>query len=132
MKRPVYFILLTLMFSACHESLEERAEREAREYTERNCPTPVINYSRTDSVRFDRKTKNYIYYCSFVDKFDSETVIDMNRSQIHEGLYNAISSDVGLKQYIEAGFSFTYIVRSDRQPSKVLYRDTIKVKRRKS
>ncbi len=131
MKRFLCLSLLTLLFVSCHESLEERAEREAREYTERNCPTPVVNFSRTDSVRFDRETRNYIYYCSFVDRFDNENVVNESKDQIHEGLYNAISCDVGLKQYVEAGFSFTYIVRSDKQPSKVLYRDTIKVKRDK-
>lgn len=131
MKRFLYLSLLTLLSVSCHESLEERAEREAREYTERNCPTPVVNFSRTDSVRFDRKTLNYIYYCSFVDMFDNENIVNGNRDQIHKGLYDAISCDVGLKQYIEAGFSFTYIVRSGKQPSKVLYRDTIKIKRRK-
>ncbi len=131
MKRFLCLSLLTLLFVSCHESLEERAEREAREYTERNCPTPVVNFSRTDSVRFDRETRNYIYYCSFVDRFDNENVVNESKDQIHKGLYNAISCDVGLKQYVEAGFSFTYIVRSDKQPSKVLYRDTIKVKRDK-
>lgn len=131
MKRFLYLSLLTFLFVSCHESLEERAEREAREYTERNCPTPVVNFSRTDSVRFDCKTLNYIYYCSFVDKFDDKNIVNENRGQIHKGLYNAISCDVGLKQYVEAGFSFTYIVRSDKQPSKVLYCDTIKVKRDK-
>ena len=131
MKRFLCLSLLTLLFVSCHESLEERAEREAREYTERNCPTPVVNFSRTDSVRFDRETRNYIYYCSFVDRFDNENIVNENKDQIHKGLYNAISCDVGLKQYVEAGFSFTYIVRSDKQPSKVLYRDTIKVKRDK-
>ncbi len=131
MKRFLCLSLLTLLFVSCHESLEERAEREAREYTERNCPTPVVNFSRTDSVRFDRETRNYIYYCSFVDRFDNENVVNESKEQIHKGLYNAISCDVGLKQYVEAGFSFTYIVRSDKQPSKVLYRDTIKVKRDK-
>jgi hypothetical protein len=129
MKRFIYFAILALVFSSCHENLSERAEREAKEYTERNCPTPVINYSRTDSVCFDKKHNNYIYYCSFVDKFDNEKIINQNRSQIHEGLYHSISTNTGLKPYIEAGFSFTYIVRSDKQPSKILFKDTIKIQR---
>jgi hypothetical protein len=130
MKRYINLALLSLVFASCHETLSDRAEREAREYTERNCPTPVINYTRTDSVGFDRKTNNYIYYCSFVDVFDDETVINENRNQIHQGLHQAISSNAGLKAYIDAGFSFTYVVRSGKQPSKVLYKDTIKIKRR--
>ena len=129
MKRFIFLSLLSLVLASCHESLADRAEREAREYTRRNCPTPVINFTRTDSVCFDRKSNNYIYYCSFVDKFDNEDIINQNRSQIHQGLYQAISSNTGLKVYVEAGFSFTYIVHSGKEPSKVLYKDTIKVKR---
>lgn len=130
MKRIIFMPLLALLFSACHETLADRAEREAREYTQRNCPTPVVNFTRTDSVGFDRKSNTYLYYCSFVDAFDDENVISKNRRQIHDGLYEAISTNMGLKVYVEAGFSFTYIVRSGKNPSKILYKDTIKITKR--
>ena len=130
MKRIIFLPLLALLFSACHETLADRAEREAREYTQRNCPTPVVNFTRTDSVGFDRKSNTYLYYCSFVDAFDDENVISKNRRQIHDGLYGAISANMGLKVYVEAGFSFTYIVRSGKNPSKILYKDTIKIAKR--
>lgn len=127
MKRIIYFTLSVLMLASCHESLGERAAREAREYTERNCPTPVINFSRTDSVVFDQESNNYIYYCSFVDRFDNENIIRANSKKIHDGLYQSLSTNTGLKAYIEAGFTFTYIVRSDSNPSKILYKDTIRI-----
>lgn len=130
MKRFIYFAILALILASCHENLKERAAREAREYTERNCPTPVINYCRTDSVTFNKENSNYIYYCSFVDKFDDENVINQNRSQIHDGLYQIISNNTGLKLYVEAGFSFTYIVRSDKEPLKILFKDTIKIEKK--
>lgn len=130
MKRFIYFAILVLILASCHENLKERAAREAREYTERNCPTPVINYCRTDSVTFNKENCNYIYYCSFVDKFDDENIIIQNRSQIHDGLYQIISNNTGLKLYVEAGFSFTYIVRSDKDPSKILFKDTIKIEKK--
>ncbi len=132
MKRVIFIYLLALLFSACHESLADRAEREAREYTERNCPTPVVNFTRTDSVGFDRRTNTYSYYCSFVDAFDDENIISKNKRQIHDGLYEAISTNMGLKVYVEAGFSFKYIVRSDKNPSKILYKDTIKIVKRRN
>ena len=50
------FILLSavaLLF-ACQESMEDRAAREAKEYTKRMCPTPIYNDTRTDSVTFDK------------------------------------------------------------------------------
>jgi len=30
-----------VLFAACHEDLADRAAREAKEFTEKNCPTPV-------------------------------------------------------------------------------------------
>lgn len=132
MKSIIFVPLLVLLFSACHESLADRAEREAKEYTERNCPTPVVNFTRTDSVAFDRKSNTYLYYCSFVDAFDNEKVINNNKRQIRDGLYDAISANMGLKVYVEAGFSFTYIVRSGKNPSKILYKDTIKIAKRRN
>ena len=51
-----YFVfcaaLCSVLLSGCHENMEKRAQREAREYTEKYCPTPVQNFTRTDSVVF--------------------------------------------------------------------------------
>ncbi len=122
--------LIAVFLTACHESLEQRAAREAREYTERNCPTPVINYSRTDSVKFEIDKRNYVYYCSFVDKYDDQDLIGNFRKDISAGLYDEISSNTGMKRYIDEGFTFTYIVRSDKNPSLILFQDTIRIKRK--
>ena len=60
MKHLIFGIIAcSLLLCSCHENLEKRAQREAREYTEKYCPTPVQNYTRTDSVAFDVKTKIY-------------------------------------------------------------------------
>lgn len=58
---------------SCQETMEEKAARQAKEYTERYCPTPVVNYSRTDSIVFDRERKVYIYYISFCE--DRKSVV---------------------------------------------------------
>lgn len=118
---------MIFILSACHDNLKDRAAREAKEYTQRNCPTPVINNTRTDSVIFDKTNTNYIYYCSFVGELDNGTLIKRNWKQIHDGLYAKIKNNSSMKVYVYAGFTFTYIVRSDKDPSKVLYLDTIKI-----
>ena len=41
MKRVLIVIMLAMTLAACHESIEDRAEREAREFTRRFCPTPT-------------------------------------------------------------------------------------------
>ena len=55
--KNILFCALMVMsapLTSCQESLEERAEREAREYTEKHCPTPPQNDVITDSIVFDR------------------------------------------------------------------------------
>ncbi|EGW48307.1 hypothetical protein HMPREF0666_00555 [Prevotella sp. C561] len=52
MKHLFYAALLLLSLSACRNSLEERAAQECKEYTEKKCPTPVVNDTRMDSMVF--------------------------------------------------------------------------------
>ena len=53
-------LLLSLLMS-CQESMEDKAARAAADYTRKYCPTPVINYTRTDSVSFNKSTRTYTY-----------------------------------------------------------------------
>ena len=118
-----FFFLLFL--SSCQESLEEKAARQAKEYTERYCPTPVINYSRTDSVVFDKKRNVYIYYLSFCDMLDDSEIIEENRDKITDMLTQSVRESTGLKNFIEAGFRFEYVCHSEKEPKKVLFKVNI-------
>ena len=124
MKKGIMLLLAAFLFGACHESLQDRAEREAKEYTRKNCPTPVNNFQRTDSISFDRSTNTYHYYCSFTGKLDDKAVIEKIRGELHDGLRKGIRESTSLKAYKEAGFSFTYTCRSAKDPRKVLYKET--------
>lgn len=120
--RKIFVLLIgAALFTACNESLEKRAQREAKEYTEKFCPTPVSNYTRTDSVVFYPETKTYHYYCSFVDRMDDAEIINQNKQAIDEMLLKAIIQSTELKPYKEAGFSFAYTCHSDKDPKKVLF-----------
>jgi len=46
MKRLFYFALMLALCSSCHRSLEDRAAQECKEYTEKKCPTPVVDNVR--------------------------------------------------------------------------------------
>ena len=124
----VFAFVAIISLASCHESLEKRAAREAKEYTKRNCPTPEVNFTRTDSVAFDIEKREYTYYCSFVNQFDNEDFINKKRNEIHDGLKELLFSNAGMKVYVDAGFSFTYIVRSGSNPEKILYKDTFHTK----
>lgn len=126
MRKILYTLITVVVFcvSSCQESLEDRAEREAREYTKQFCPTPITNYTRTDSVVFYKLTKSYTYYCSFSEDFDNEKIVDKNKKAIHEGIYKMLNENPELKGYKEAGFKFVYIVHSAKEPTKILYQDS--------
>lgn len=120
--RKIYILLLgPALFAACHESMEKRAQREAKEYTAKYCPTPAVNCTRTDSVVFYPETKTYHYYCSFVDKMDDAEIINKNRQLIDDMLLKSIIESTELKPFKEAGFTFAYTCHSDKNPQKVLF-----------
>ena len=105
--------------------MEKRAAREAREYTERYCPTPVMNCTRTDSMTFDSSSLTFVYHCSITDNMDDKELIMRNRQEIHDGLLQNIANNTDITPYKKAGFSFSYIIRSDKKPDDVFLEITI-------
>ena len=94
-------IASAMLLCSCHESIEKRAQREAREYTERNCPTPVLNYMRTDSV-----------------------VFEMNRKLIVDNFMKQIDESTSLRAYKQEGFNFALTLHSGKD-SKVKFFDKV-------
>lgn len=124
MKRFCFFIISALLLTACHENLEERAEREATEYTKRYCPTPIINNTRTDSLVFNKAKKEFIFYCSLWNELDNALAIERIRPELHDGLEQSLTSDPDKKKFIDEGFIYSYVVSSGSSPDKILFKDT--------
>lgn len=124
MKKSILFLIVALALVGCQKSLEERAELEAKEYTKKYCPTPIVNYSRTDSMVFDKANRTYIYYCTLTDMMDDKEVIESKKDVLSDGLLEAIKGSTYLKAYKDAGFGFRYIIRSEKDPSVVLFDGT--------
>lgn len=129
MNRKKYLISIILsipfLLYSCAESMEERAAREAKDYTRKFCPTPFINNIRTDSITFNERTKTYTYYCTFGNILDNPEIIEANRSKIEKILMASIQESTSMKPYIEAGFHFKYICRSEKNSDKTLIETAI-------
>ena len=123
MKHFMFLCLAASLLAACHESIEDRADREAREYTQRYCPTPVENNTRTDSVVFDKATRTYTYYCTFSGMMDNADVIGRFRQDLHERLVSSIRQSTELRAYKDAAFIFAYVCHSAKNPQKVIFSD---------
>lgn len=118
------FVVLLAMTACKQESMVDRAAREAKEYTERMCPTPVYNDTRTDSVTFDKNSKTYTYHCSFLNTLDDSAAIASIKDKLHQQLKEALIENTGIRAYKDADFSFCYICRSAKNPKQILYQDT--------
>lgn len=113
-------LLGMMLFASCQESLEERAEREAREYTEKNCPTPPENGVITDSLVFNKSNKTQFYYLTFTGEIDEPEMIAGHEDELRQQLLEQIRYNPTLRPYKEAGFSFAYVCRSQKTGKTVL------------
>ena len=126
MKKLIYTAVLVSLLASCTESLEDKAAREAKKYTEKYCPTPYVNDSRTDSATFDKSTKTYVYYISLRNKADNKQVIEANKNKLHKIQKEALDNNPGLKKYKEEHFTFRFVYHSAKNPKEVLLDDLFK------
>ena len=125
-KKLIYTAVLVSLLASCTESLEDKAAREAKEYTEKYCPTPYVNDSRTDSATFDKSTKTYVYYISLRNKADNKQVIEANKNKLHKIQKEALDNNPGLKKYKEEHFTFRFVYHSAKNPKEILLDDVFK------
>lgn len=128
MKRLFYFALVLALCSSCHRSLEDRAAQECKEYTEKKCPTPVVDNVRLDSMVFESTTRTIHYYNTLVGTADNRLVIDKQQGKLRQALKEGLRSDAGTKAYKDAGFNFQYTYHSEKKPSEVLFDATYTAK----
>ena len=105
-------LALTLMVfvTSCQESKRERFEREAREFTKKNCPRPEFeDIIILDSLVCHNDSNNdYVYYYSV--KADSIMLEEMEQQheQLKENLLKAIRNSVDLRHVKEEGLNIVY------------------------
>ena len=106
------FALLTL--TACQESMEERAARDAKETTVKKCPIPLDAEGRVvlESIDFDIPTRTWCQ--NFLLLVDSGAVIEDN--QIRGLLIDELRNTPSYKPYMESRFNFKYVYCNMRSP----------------
>ena len=109
------FIALFLM--ACQESLEDRCEREAKDYTRKNCPAQFDSNIRLDSLTFERSTHTIHYHYTMTGMADSEAVMD--RLDIAAVVKEELKNTTTMKVYKDYKYNFKYTYRSSKDKSRV-------------
>lgn len=80
MKKYLFIPFVAVFLASCHESLEERAEREAKEFTKKNCPMKVSEYVTNDSMTYEKDSRTIHYYYSIKGKADT-TALDKKQAK---------------------------------------------------
>lgn len=117
MRKFVFIAFALMSLSSCHESLEERAERESKEFTQKNCPMPVTKDIVIDSMVYERQSRTIHYFYSLRGETDT-TAID--KTVAKKELLKGIKGDTSIRKYKEEGFNFAYTYLSTKHKGLVL------------
>lgn len=104
----------------CHESLADKAARQCREFTEKNCPRQLRNGMTYDSLTFDRHSLTIHYWYTITGPGDNAALIGKQRQRLRATLLESIKSDVQSVKYKEAGFAFAVTCHSGKAPHQAL------------
>ena len=109
---------LTLI-TACQKSIEEQAVREAKLYTEKNCPAKLEEGLVIDSMTFDVSTHTFAYYYTLSGVLDNDTIVDSH--VVSDALLESLRNTTSMRAYKERGYRFRYVYHSATNPDKVLH-----------
>ncbi len=118
MRRIIMFAVAALAVVSCQESLEDRAAREAEEFTAKNCPMKVSDVVMTDSLVFNKQTLTLHYYMSVSGNADTTA---LRQTNIKKDMVESLKGNTGIRPYKEAGYNFQYTFHSTKHKGETLY-----------
>jgi ADP-ribose pyrophosphatase YjhB (NUDIX family) len=113
-----------MLLTACQESLEDRCAREAKEFTEKNCPRAVDKEIILDSMAFEKATHTISYLYTLTGTLDNPLKIDS--THFRELLLMEVKNSTNLKLYKDAGYSFRYAYYSKKENGTKLFEATFR------
>lgn len=124
MKKTIIMIVAGILLVACQESLEERCAREAKEYTQKNCPRHIDTEIVLDSMTFDKDSHTIGYCYTLQGSLDNPLRVDS--AQFSEALLLEVKNSTNLKLYKDAGYSFRYTYHSEKDSGTKLFEATFR------
>ena len=111
------------VLTACQESLEERAAREARDITERKCPMPIGENMFLDSIVFDIPSLTQSQYFHVNGELDDDSLFAT--VDTYSLLLSELKNTPSYRSLMEKGVDFRYVYRSTKDPDVVLLELTL-------
>ena len=119
MKKIILFVMAAAVFSACQESLEDRCEREAKEYTRKNCPAMIAEEIMMDSMTFDKATHTIHYHYKLMGNSDQAGAY--KKDEVRQLLKDALKNTMSVQVYKDEGYKFQYTYRSEKDPQVIWF-----------
>lgn len=113
LKAGVAVVTAAVALTACTESFEERCRREAREYTEKQCPRALDSFVTIDSMAYIPNPQGFTYYYTVNDDGEmGELFTEDVKEEFLNQLRSNVRQDISMKSYKEKGFILSYCYRS--------------------
>ena len=120
MRKPSVFIpycllfVISLFFTSCTESFEDRCRREAKEFTDLQCPRLVDKHIMLDSMTDEANPQGFVYHYRVTGELDNPDILtDEALAPIIEAMLKNLRENISLRLYKERGLTFTYRYLSD-------------------
>ena len=120
----VTLIAGAMLLTSCQESLEDRCAREAKEFTEKNCPRAVDKEIVLDSMTFEKATHTISYLYTLNGTLDDPQRIDS--THFRELLLMEVKNSTNLKLYKDEGYAFRYAYYSQKNNGTKLFEATFR------
>ncbi len=106
---------VTFFFGCKRENMNERIHREAIEFTQKNCPKEIDEYTIIDSACYDMENKVYTYSYTVRNALDTTVVYtDELRQSFSQTLLREIKNSIEMKPLKDQGITFSYKYFSEK------------------
>jgi len=114
-------LLFVLLCSSCKkETMYEKIEKDAKIFTQKNCPKQMDDYTIMDSTTYDIPSNTFTYYYTVNDKLEDTSVYTEElKSSFRNTILKEIKGSIPMKGYKDAGITFVYQYRG-KKTNKVL------------
>ena len=115
--KTIALLLLLVGFTSCQEKLMDRFEREAQEFSKKNCPQRYDDgMTILDSVTFCKEAEGTfrLYYTIDVTEEQKQEIISNHLPELREMNLGIIKNSIQYRKMTEAGETFAYEYKDAR------------------
>ena len=116
-------LVMLLAFTSCQEKKADFFERDAREYTEKNCPMIMDKFTTLDSIVYVREENgpgDLVQYYTLNLSVEARNELMQKLGELADANLGIIRNSIAFAKHKEEGVSFTYIYHDAMTGEKIV------------